>query len=82
MKIIVDEANSGFHIIIPLPLFVLRSRLIWRATFKQLDEESRTAAAAFARTAVKELTRCVRKNGHFTLIEVNSANGYRVVIYI
>lgn len=83
MKIVVKEADSGFHMSIPLPLFVLRSRLIWRlGIFDGLDDEAKAAAADFACTAVKALRRYVRKNGHFKLVEVHSAGGYTVEISV
>lgn len=83
MKIIVKDADSGFHISIPLPLFVLRSRHIWRlGIFDGLDDKAKAAAADFARTAAKALRRYVQKNGHFKLVEVHSAGGDTVEISV
>ncbi len=75
------KQTDGPNISLPLPLGMLKSRWIWRLAEKHGGEEA-AKYAPMAREMIRELAAYVRANGHFTLVDVESADGETVKITV
>ena len=75
------KQTDGPNISLPLPLGLLKSRLIWRIAEKHGGEEA-AQYAPMAREMIRELAAYVRANGHFTLVDVQTADGETVKIVV
>ena len=89
------RAADGPNITLPVPLSMLRSRWLWQIIARHTgrrEEQGRKLPAAeareesfdpeTARLAIVELTRYIRRHGHFTLVEVQSADGDHITITV
>ena len=66
---------------IPVPLSLASSRVIWKMVSKYNSGEA-AKYAPYAAEIVRELRRYVRRNGHFTLVDVQDSEGDRVTITV
>lgn len=82
MKIIVRSPEIKFPITVPVPYRFLKSKLIWHFIKKYagLDGADLKAAEEFARQAVVELDRYIKRKGHFVLVSVDSSDGHKIEI--
>ena len=85
MKIEVTTPELPIPIKLTFPLGALRSRWIWRIALKYTEPRQRNTVAEY-RDLITEnvsvLEDFIRKNGHFNLLEVEEADGTRVVIQV
>ena len=75
------KAEGGPNLSLPLPLCLLKSRLLWSIIEKHADEQI-AQYQPIAREVLGELSSYVRTYGHFVLLDVESANGEKVRITI
>ena len=75
------KQTDGPSFSLPVPLVMLRSRLLWSIVEKHGGEEA-AQYAPMAREMIRELAAYVRANGHFTLVDVESADGETVKITV
>ena len=75
------NTHDGPHLTLPVPLSLAGSRFVWALVAKHGNEEA-AAIAPFAAEMVQELRKYVRKNGHFILVDVQSADGDIVKITV
>ena len=71
---------EGPNLAFPVPLMLLQSRLLWRLIERNTSMDERYSP--MAREAVAELSRYVRRHGHFILVEVQSADGEHIKIVV
>ena len=74
------KTDEGRRFSIPVPLFMLRSPLMWRIAARYSGEGAQYMPAAKEMCA--ELSRYVKKHGHFVLVDVESAEGEKVKITV
>ena len=72
---------DGPNFSLPVPLAMLRSRLFWSIVEKHGGEEA-AQYAPMAQEMVRELSAYVRAHGHFTLVDIESADGEIVKITV
>ena len=70
--------RTGFTL--PVPMALLRSRLLWSIVEKHGGDAAQYAP--MAREIVRELSAYVRTHGHFVLVDVESADGEKVKITV
>lgn len=75
------NTQDGPHFSIPIPLFLAGTRPVINMLTKINGPEA-TWYAPMAGEIVRELRRYVRKNGHFTLVEVISSEGDHIKITV
>ncbi|MBQ9890535.1 MAG: hypothetical protein IJM39_03915 [Firmicutes bacterium] len=75
------KQTDGPSFSLPVPLVMLRSRLLWSIVEKHGGEEA-AQYAPMARAMMRELSAYVRTHGHFTLVDVESADGETVKITV
>ena len=73
--------QEGPKMTIPVPLCLAGSRWIWNMLSKFNGPQS-AEIAPFASDMVRELRRYVRRNGHFTLVDVQDSEGDSVTITV
>ena len=93
------NAVNGPKLAIPVPLSLLRSRLIWQMIEKRAVKQVQKAAEyedqagkpaensvmqyyPMAREVCMELSRYIRRNGHFTMVEVHRESGDQIRIEV
>ena len=69
------------RITLPVPLSLMRSRLLWLIAEKRGGEDAARYYPA-AQDIYRELTSYVRAHGHFTMVDVHTADGEHVKIDI
>jgi len=74
------KTDEGRRFSILVPLFMLRSPLMWRIAARYSGEGAQYMPAAKEMCA--ELSRYVKKHGHFVLVDVESAEGEKVKITV
>ena len=80
MRIYVN-AVGGPKINLPLPLVMIKSRLIWRIAAGHSDEDI-AQFYPIAREIYDALTEYVRRHGHFVLVDVQQTDGTHVKVII
>ena len=75
------KTDDGPNFSIPIPLSLAGSRMILKLASKYGGSEV-NKYAPMAHGMVRELRRYVRENGHFTMVDVESADGTVVKITI
>ena len=73
--------QEGPKMTIHVPLCLAGSRWIWNMLSK-FNGPQTTVIAPFASDMVRELRRYVRRNGHFTLVDVHDSEGDSVTITV
>lgn len=73
MKIKVKSDGRKFVILIPN--FLLSPSLVWKIIKNKIDEGSRAYIRQMLPKACKELRRLKRRDKHFVLVDVASADG-------
>ena len=78
------KSQEGPNFSIPVPLALAGSRFIWRMLEKMNGYgcSGIMEYAPYAHEIVRELRRYVRRNGHFTLVDVEDSEGDRVTITV
>lgn len=79
----VDDEDSRFRLNLRVPTSLIKSKFIWKQVGKAKDmtpELAQKLQKAFT-MAYSEIRNCIKANGHFTLVEVDS-NGTHVEITI
>ena len=72
------RTDEGRRISIPVPLFMLKSPLMWRIAARYSGEGAQYLPAA--KEMCRELSRYVKAHGHFVLVDVESSDGTTVKI--
>ena len=82
----------GHNIFLLLPTSILKSRLAYsllqRAVTREVDERAGTQSNSVPITRkqylelYKAIKQCIKENGHFNLIEVESKEGEKVLIRV
>ena len=67
---------------IPVPLSLAGSKFIWKMVARANGGQEAAKYAPFAAEIVRELRSYVRRNGHFTLVDVEDSEGDRVTITV
>lgn len=80
MKIRIRD-EEGRRFTIPLPLFMIKSRLFWAMIEKQAGEDA-VDQLPLARAAFSELSDYVHVHGHFVLVDLQSADGSSVKVEV
>ena len=75
------KIEDGPNFSLPLPLGLLKSRLLWSIIEKHADEEL-GQYQPMVKEVLRELSRYVRTHGHFVLLDVQSAKGEKVKIKV
>ena len=75
------KSDDGHSFSLPLPLVMLKSRLLWNLIEKHSDKDV-SQYAPIARAACGALADYVRTHGHFVLVDVQSAGGEFVKIVV
>ena len=75
------KQQDGPNFSLPVPLVMLKSPLLWSLVAKHGGEEA-AQYAPMARAMMRELSAYVRTHGHFTLVDVESADGETVKITV
>ena len=75
------NTQDGPHFSIPIPLFLAGTRPVINM-ITRINGPEAAWYAPMAGDIVRELRRYVRKNGHFTLVEVISSEGDHIKITV
>ena len=75
------NTHDGPRFSIPVPLSLAGSRFVWRMVAKYNGGQT-TDLAPYAADIARELRSYVRRNGHFTLVDVQSSEGDTVKITV
>ena len=87
------NANGGPKISIPVPLFLAGMPFVWRMIAKsnaqgdgEVDETSLTewsgAMQRLGPKAIRDLRQFIHRNGHFTMVDIETADGDTVKITV
>lgn len=83
MRIYVKSEDMKLPIILAVPTSAIGWRWIWRVVNKHaMPEDTPAISEETAQKLAKAVKRYVRKNGHFDLVNIVSADGERVRIRI
>ena len=85
MKLIINDPDLRHPLKITLPTGFLRSSLVWNMLVKYADADSQASlqnCQYLVKDCLAELLRYKRRYGSFNLVEVESADGSRVIITI
>jgi len=75
MKIKIHDGESGKNIVLFLPTWAMKWKLIWKYSKNE-------KYYPFICAIYKELREYIRKNGHFSLIEIDDHTGDRFYISV